>query len=46
VAFASSHDIDPDGYGWQIYTVRADGTGLVRRTFSRTEKGNPAWMGR
>ncbi|HKN68932.1 MAG TPA: Ig-like domain-containing protein [Gemmatimonadaceae bacterium] len=44
IAFVSSHEIDPDGYGKQIYTVRPDGSGLRRRTFDRTEKGNPAWI--
>jgi Tol biopolymer transport system component len=44
IAFVSSHQIDPDGYGKQIYTVRADGSGLRRRTFDNAEKGNPGWI--
>ena len=46
IAFVSSHEIDPDGYAKQIYTVRPDGSGLRRRTFDRTEKGNPTWIRR
>jgi hypothetical protein len=30
----------------RIYTVRADGAGLARRTFDGTEKQNPAWVRR
>ena len=44
IAFVSSHEIDPDGYGKQIYTVRPDGTTLRRRTFDHADKGNPAWI--
>ena len=46
IAFVSSHEIDADGYNKQIYTVRPDGSGLRRRTFDRTEKGNPTWIRR
>lgn len=46
IAFVSSHEIDPDGYGKQIYTVRPDGTRIRRRTFDHTDKGNPAWIQR
>lgn len=46
IAFVSSHEIDPNGYGKQIYTVRPDGSGLRRRTFDSTDKGNPAWIDR
>lgn len=46
IAFVSSHQIDPDGYGKQIYTVRPDGSGLRRRTFDQAEKGNPTWIRR
>lgn len=46
IAFVSSHEIDPDGYAKQIYTVRPDGSGLRRRTFDRSDKGNPTWIRR
>ena len=46
IAFVSSHEIDPDGYAKQIYTVRPDGSGLRRRTFDRSQKGNPTWIRR
>jgi Tol biopolymer transport system component/uncharacterized protein YjdB len=47
VAFVSNHEIDADGtYENQVYTVRADGTGLARRTFDDTEKQNPSWIRR
>ena len=46
IAFVSSHEIDPDGYGKQIYTVQPDGTRLRRRTFDHTDKGNPTWIRR
>lgn len=46
IAFVSSHEIDPNGYAKQIYTVRPDGSGLRRRTFDNAEKGNPAWIRR
>jgi Tol biopolymer transport system component len=46
LAFASNHDLQPGFYTWQIFTVRADGTQLVRRTHDRAEKQRPAWMRR
>jgi hypothetical protein len=46
VAFASNHEIVGTYFAWQIYTVRADGTGLVRRTGGREDTGNPAWLKR
>jgi Tol biopolymer transport system component len=46
IAFVSNHEFDPDGYANQIYTVRPDGTGLRRRTFDKTDKGNPTWIRR
>jgi dipeptidyl aminopeptidase/acylaminoacyl peptidase len=46
IAFVSGHEIDPDGYNKQIYTVRPDGSGLRRRTFDRTDKSNPTWIRR
>lgn len=44
IAFASNHEIISNFYTYQIYTVRADGTRLTRRTDDRREKGNPAWI--
>lgn len=46
IAFASNHDIIGTYFAWQIYTVRADGTDLVRRTDSRHDKGHPTWLRR
>jgi Tol biopolymer transport system component len=46
IAFASDHEILGTYFAWQIYTVRADGTGLVRRTDGRADTGNPAWIPR
>ena len=46
LAFASNHDLQGNFYTWQIFTVRADGTGLVRRTHDAAEKRNPAWLRR
>jgi Tol biopolymer transport system component len=47
IAFASSHEIVNNRWGdYQIYTVRADGTGIVRRTSDGTDKQNPAWIRR
>jgi dipeptidyl aminopeptidase/acylaminoacyl peptidase len=45
IAFTSSHEIIGNRSGdWQIYTVRADGSDLVRRTSTPTDKLNPAWL--
>ena len=46
IAFVSNHEIDPDGYEYQVYTVRPDGTELVRRTYDNTEKQRPGWSAR
>ena len=46
IAFASSHEIIANYFAWQIYTVRADGTTLLRRTENPAEKGNPSWLRR
>jgi dipeptidyl aminopeptidase/acylaminoacyl peptidase len=46
IAFVSSHEIYPDSYWKQIYTVRPNGSGLRRRTFDRPDKGNPTWIRR
>jgi Tol biopolymer transport system component len=45
IAFVSNHEVDADGTSeYQVYTVRADGTGLARRTFDDSEKQNPSWI--
>jgi hypothetical protein len=47
IAYASHHEIIGTRAGdWQLYTVRADGTGVVRRTSSGYDKRNPAWIAR
>ena len=46
IAFVSNHEVIANYFAWQIYTVRADGTGLQRRTAGPAEKGNPAWIKR
>lgn len=47
VAFTSAHEIIGNRAGdWQVYTVRADGTGLVRRTSDGYDKANPVWVRR
>jgi dipeptidyl aminopeptidase/acylaminoacyl peptidase len=46
IAFASNHEIIANYYAWQIYTVRTDGSNVVRRTSDGSEKGNPAWIRR
>jgi Tol biopolymer transport system component len=47
VLFSSNHEPTPDGGSRaQFYTVRADGTRLVRRTESSLEKADPAWVRR
>jgi hypothetical protein len=47
VLFSSDHE--PTALGGshaQFYTVRSDGTRLVRRTESSLEKADPAWVRR
>jgi Tol biopolymer transport system component len=45
IAFTSNHEVGTDGrYAYQLYTVRADGTRIVRRTSAGTAKENPAWI--
>ena len=47
IAFTSNHEPGIDGnYQYQIYTMSATGTGIVRRTLSGTAKENPAWIRR
>ena len=47
IAYTSHHEIIGNRSGdWQLYTVRADGTGVVRRTSSGYDKRNPVWIGR
>jgi Tol biopolymer transport system component len=47
VAFVSSHEPSNDGgFRAQIWTVRADGTRLSRRTDAGGDKANPAWLAR
>lgn len=47
LAFTSLHEPSPTG-NWrrQLYTVRADGSDLVRRTTSDIDKENTAWLPR
>lgn len=45
IAFTSKHELDAVGrWSFQIYTVRPDGTQLVRRTHSGEDRENPAWV--
>lgn len=47
VAFVSTHETSDDGgYRQQVWTVRADGSGLSRRTDLGGAKANPAWLPR
>jgi hypothetical protein len=47
VLFTSNHEPTPAaGSRTQFYTVRADGTRLVRRTESMLDKADPAWVRR
>ena len=47
VAFTSRHEIIGNRSGdWQVYTVRADGTDLRRRTSDPVDHANPAWVRR
>jgi hypothetical protein len=45
VLFTSAHELtEGTTYRMQLYTVRADGTDLVRRTGDLTDKHDPAWI--
>jgi hypothetical protein len=45
ILFTSAHELtDGTTYRMQIYTVRADGTDLVRRTGGQQDKHAPAWI--
>ncbi len=44
VAFSSSHDA-ANGHDWQVYTVRADGSHLVRRTSGGAGRSQLSWVG-
>jgi hypothetical protein len=47
IAFTSAHEIIGNRAGdWQVYTVRADGTSLLRRTSDPTDKQHPTWLKR
>jgi Tol biopolymer transport system component len=47
IAFTSAHEIiGPRSGDYQLYTVRADGTELTRRTSSPVDKRHPAWLSR
>jgi Tol biopolymer transport system component len=47
LAFTSKHEPSADNrWSYQIYTVRADGSGLTRRTHYGIDKENPAWIRR
>jgi Tol biopolymer transport system component len=43
LAFSSAHDA-AGGHDWQVYTVRADGTGLTRRTSGGAGRGQLVWV--
>ncbi len=45
LAFTSVHEPSPSGnYRAQVYTVRADGSGLRRRTTTDVDKADVAWV--
>lgn len=45
VAFTSKHEPDANmNYFEQIYVVRADGSGMTRRTSTGNAKANPTWL--
>ena len=47
VAFTSKHELSADNrWAFHVYTVRADGTRLTRRTAEGVDKENPAWLPR
>jgi uncharacterized protein YjdB len=46
IAFTSAHEILGNHYGYQVYTMRADGSELTRWTSGTTEKENLAWVRR
>jgi hypothetical protein len=47
ITFISNHDIIDNRAGvFQVYTVRNDGTGIIRRTSDGVDKQNPAWIRR
>ncbi|AHG88692.1 WD40-like beta Propeller containing protein [Gemmatirosa kalamazoonensis] len=47
VAYVSHHEIIGNRAGdWQLYTVRADGTGVVRRTSTGYDERNAASIAR
>lgn len=47
LAFTSAHEPGANGdFRRQVYTARADGTGLARRTTSESDKDHLAWLPR
>jgi len=47
IAFTSKHELSADNrWTFQVYTVRADGTQLTRRTADGSDKEHPAWVRR
>lgn len=47
IAFTSAHEASPaGGFRRQVYTVRADGSSLTRRTTSDIDKERTAWLPR
>jgi hypothetical protein len=45
IAFASKHEPTQDNrWSYQIYTVRADGSELTRRTHTGDDRSRPAWI--
>jgi Tol biopolymer transport system component len=43
LAFSSAHE-SAAGHDWQVYTVRADGTGLIRRTSGGAGRSQLVWV--
>ena len=47
IAFVSNHEIIGNKAGvYQVYTVRSDGSNVIRRTSDGVDKQNPAWIRR
>ena len=47
IAFVSNHEIIGNKVGvYQVYTVRSDGSNVIRRTSDGVDKQNPAWIRR
>jgi Tol biopolymer transport system component len=47
IRFVSNHEIIDNKAGvFQVYTLRADGSDVIRRTSDGVDKQNPAWIRR